>query len=620
MNVVSAARCRGSGACLNPAYLCDRVAQCPLKDDELYCGVRCPAGCRCQGHAAACTATPAPARHPHLRYLDLSGAANVSLDGLHLMELLFFLNASACGLASAALAHMPRLHTLDLSSNRLAGIGALGLQDLPQLRHLDLSRNPLSHALDSSFTSVLKLSGATNLHTLLMNNVGVETVDNGVFEPLGNLQRLELNKNPLRTYGKDVLSGLASLQQLWSDDYKLCCSYFHEDAVSLTPSNCHAPSDELSSCDDLLAQDLFRAALWVFACLAVLGNLGVLAYRQFLGTEKASTPSALLVKNLCVSDLLMGVYLLMIGAADERFKGEYVSQEAGWRASVTCTVAGFLSFLSSEVSAFTVCLITLDRVLAICLPFRKHLHLQARSARTLCLAVWVAGAALASVPLLAGTESYGQNGICVPLPITRTGGPELDYTFCVFILLNFVLFVFVGVGQATIWAAVRRTSAAAGSRNQERDMALARRLFLVVLTDFLCWFPIGLLGVLAAAGVPVPGVVHVWSAVFVLPLNSAINPFLYTLNSVREKRRAARGGRRREVTLARLAQEVGRWPADSVRHLARLGLGRLAHDADKLTAESVRQLTRLMAAVVGKAGEAKSTAKAGSITQAGQGE
>ena len=72
------------------------------------------------------------------------------------------------------------------------------------------------------------------------------------------------------------------------------------------------------------------------------------------------------------------------------------------------------------------------------------------------------------------------------------------------------------------------------------DLVLASRLATVVVSDFLCWFPIGVLGLMAARDYPVSSEVNVALAIMVLPLNSALNPFLYTLNTVLEKRRAKR--------------------------------------------------------------------------------
>lgn len=44
------------------------------------------------------------------------------------------------------------------------------------------------------------------------------------------------------------------------------------------------------------------------------------------------------------------------------------------------------------------------------------------------------------------------------------------------------------------------------------------------------------IGVLALTGHEIPGDVYVWTAVFILPINSALNPFLYTLSAILGKK------------------------------------------------------------------------------------
>jgi hypothetical protein len=75
---------------------------------------------------------------------------------------------------------------------------------------------------------------------------------------------------------------------------------------------------------------------------------------------------------------------------------------------------------------------------------------------------------------------------------------------------------------------------------KSHDVTVARRLITVAVTNFLCWFPIGLCGILAWSGVAIPGEVSVALAMLVLPINAALNPFLYTFNVIAEKRRKAR--------------------------------------------------------------------------------
>ena len=54
------------------------------------------------------------------------------------------------------------------------------------------------------------------------------------------------------------------------------------------------------------------------------------------------------------------------------------------------------------------------------------------------------------------------------------------------------------------------------------------------------WFPVGLLGLLASGGYPIPGEVNVVLVILVLPLNAALNPFLYTVNTLLERRQRER--------------------------------------------------------------------------------
>lgn len=104
------------------------------------------------------------------------------------------------------------------------------------------------------------------------------------------------------------------------------------------------------------------------------------------------------------------------------------------------------------------------------------------------------------------------------------------------IILNFVLFLLIVGGQVFIYWSVRSNSISSSKRSEFRDAVVARRLTTIVLSDFLCWFPVGLLGLQASTGTPIPGELNVAMAIFVMPFNSALNPFLYTLTVLMEKR------------------------------------------------------------------------------------
>ena len=136
-------------------------------------------------------------------------------------------------------------------------------------------------------------------------------------------------------------------------------------------------------------------------------------------------------------------------------------------------------------------------------------------------------------------DFYSKISICIPLPVTRIFFAGQHYAFSVMIVFNFILFMFIAIGQISIYLSVKVNIMTTDTTRKAQDMIIARRLITVVVSDFLCWFPIGLLGLLAAAGTPVSSEVNVALAIFVLPLNSALNPFLYTLNLLLETQRKA---------------------------------------------------------------------------------
>ena len=564
-------RCRGSlTVCLHPDHLCDSVYQCPLRDDELNCDAYCPESCTCYGLAFFCTRPFWVDRHPELRFLEARGTGLLP-SKMTQNRLLVSLGLGLCGLHSLHLPDLPNLRSLDLADNRLSAVTSAHLSHFKHLQRLSLAGNPLVtvfgqgpglpslgslRELDLSGVvmttlNVDNLSVLVNLQSLNLSHSGVRQVSEAGFKPLTKLQTLDLLGCPLSEFPRNIFKGLSDLQSVHATTFKLCCPVTLPEGFNLL--NCHAPSDEISSCEALLRSNIYRGFLAGFAVMALVGNLASMVVRTI--KSKIRLGFDVFVTNLCLSDFLMGLYLAVIGVADRVYLGSYLWEESTWRHSAACQVAGFLSLLSSEVSALIVCLITVDRFLVLRFPF-SQLHFNPRSALVASLLVWVFGLLLALLPLLPATahwQFYSQTGICIPLPVTRNDFPGHTYTFGVIVVLNFVLFLLIALGQGVIYYTVKANSMKTADVNRSsKDIAIARRLITIAMSDFLCWFPIGLLGLLASNGVAIPGEVSVAMAIFALPLNSAINPFLYTLNMILERSRLEREERLRKFLLAQL--------------------------------------------------------------------
>ncbi|XP_072029777.1 G-protein coupled receptor GRL101-like [Amphiura filiformis] len=323
------------------------------------------------------------------------------------------------------------------------------------------------------------------------------------------------------------------------------------------------PQPPLFTCGSLMQIPFLRVTMWILGISAVVGNLFVIAMRlRETPASVSATKQRLFIANLGASDSLMGIYMLIIASADLYYGNDYFNYSEQWRSGVVCKIASFLALLSSEASVFIITLISLDRCLSVAFPF-SQLQLRGFSSKvTLCI-LWMASIALALAPtLLAGPDSdyYDLSDVCVGLPlITRpssfqievsTVGNQLSdnnfdipipsdskpawyFSIAIFLGLNLVCFLIIFMSYVTIFVYVKKSAKSAARKQSNREeIKMAIKMAAVIGTDFLCWFPVIIMGILSQTHlVVIPLVMYIWSVVFILPINSSLNPFLYTLLS-----------------------------------------------------------------------------------------
>ena len=576
-------QCRASRVCLHVKHVCDSIYHCSQHDDELFCGMDVPQQCTCYGLACTCNKAFDGQRHSQLRYLDAADSGVTQTD-LSSNIMLVYLSLARCGIPSMNNFTFPNLHTLDVRQNNIEKISAKHLVSMPFLKQLFLATNPVqslfhhqndSHQRSFQMLRLLDISGIKvelfnddvvsyfpNLRTLNLSDCDVREVQKGVFRNMTKLRVLDVRGCPMTHISGNFLSALSELRFISADNYKLCCPAMLPRDFNL--KWCKAPSSEISSCADLLRSRMYCVLLSIVASSALLGNLATFISRFVIFRTKAGSGFTTFLINLSISDFLMGVYLAMIGLADRAYRNSYLWEDMTWRHSIACSVAGFLSLLSSEMSAMMICLITLDRFIVVRFPFSSVRFGQWSSVMA-CSLVWIIGVIIAAVPFTTSWEFYSQTGICIPLPITRNDLSGQKYSFGVIIILNFVLFMIIAAGQAFVFLSIRANSLViVDSSRKSQDLRIARGLASIVVSDFLCWFPIGLLGLLASHGIRVSGEVNVAMAILVLPLNSALNPFLYNLNLLTQRRR--KGRENKILTLLTAQTESGTEIEDGTRN------------------------------------------------------
>lgn len=292
--------------------------------------------------------------------------------------------------------------------------------------------------------------------------------------------------------------------------------------VKCTPE----PADPFFPCDDLMDSSLLRVGVWIVFLLALLGNATVI----FVIITRSSRidVSRFLICNLAVADLCMGVYLGLLAIVDASTRGNFRSYGVEWQLSNGCKTAGFLAVLSSETSVFTLTVITVERYIAIthALDITKKMSLKKTS--IVMLTGWCFALTVATLPLFKVSD-YTKFSVCLPF---ETGDMKSLVYVTTVLILNGSAFIVILTCYVKIYSAIRGSNAW-----NTNDSRTAQRMALLVFTDFACWAPITFLSLAAAFG---GDFVSLKDAkiftVFVFPLNSCANPFLYAIFTGQFKR------------------------------------------------------------------------------------
>ncbi|XP_071964993.1 uncharacterized protein [Antedon mediterranea] len=513
--------CRSSQQCLSPMEVCDGVKHCPLGDDEQFCDISCPSSCTCTGFVVQCPTTLTIADlqliPASVRFLDLSGSLPISTNDKRKKRTIVedFL---------VILDKFPFLHTLDLSDNNIESLNPGGFASLINLKKLNLSRNSIILLEDNAFL------GLTKLNILDISNNGLIEIDNNVFIDINNTIELFMQGNLIDEISGTAFDSLTELRILVSDDYRFCC-------LATTTTSCTPEADEFSSCADLMRHQALRVFVWILGLSAFIGNFCVVLWR-FKNKQKNKV-QGYLIQNLAVSDFFMGIYLLVIASADIYYRDSYVVYANQWRNSRLCSFAGFLSVFSSEMSVYILTVISVDRFICIVFPFSRF-RMRGKGAIRVLVIGWAVVFLISIIPLFGidyFANFYGVNAVCLALPITHQDIPAAEYTIIVFLGLNLTSFLLIAICYVSMYINVKRSANRLKDNiirndSKRKELKMATKMAVIVLTDMFCWLPIILMGILARGGaVSIPGSVYAWTAVFILPLNSAINPHLYTFSS-----------------------------------------------------------------------------------------
>uniref|UniRef100_A0A5F8H0R5 Follicle-stimulating hormone receptor n=1 Tax=Monodelphis domestica TaxID=13616 RepID=A0A5F8H0R5_MONDO len=295
-------------------------------------------------------------------------------------------------------------------------------------------------------------------------------------------------------------------------DYDLC-----NEVVDVA---CFPKPDAFNPCEDIMGYNFLRVLIWFISILSITGNIVVLVI--LITSQYKLTVPRFLMCNLAFADLCIGVYLLLIASVDIHTKSQYHNYAIDWQTGAGCEAAGFFTVFASELSVYTLTAITLERWHTITYAMQLDRKVRLRHAASIMLIGWVFAFSVALLPIF-GVSSYMKVSICLPMDIDS---PLSQLYVISLLVLNVLAFVVICTCYTHIYFTVRNPNIISSTS----DTKIAKRMAMLIFTDFLCMAPISFFAI--SASVKMPLITVSKSKILLVlfyPINSCANPFLYAI-------------------------------------------------------------------------------------------
>ncbi|XP_076750980.1 leucine-rich repeat-containing G protein-coupled receptor 3 isoform X4 [Xylocopa sonorina] len=593
--------CQNTTTCLAQRYWCDQEEQCPYKDDELNCydyhgvfdwfdSVRDSEAVR----EFVCDATDIPPRCKYLkcraicqRYTEIPQNLSSQTTSITLYDssiervpmgafaeyseirILYLDNSSMRTIEKGAFLNLTKLFWLALDNNQITELLPGHFTGLTKLESLRANKNRITMADFSDFegskalnfinlnenqltSETLKLPELPVLNEILLDENNFETIPDTLFARCPALKSLSMQRNKIKTLEEDTFQNLGQLIELnlaFNEITTVPLNVFQPlknlTKLQLGYNRLHnLPMAVLNPLTKLNSLDLEGINLDVLEKNAfdIFTQLDFVYFKKFHYCATYAPKAKRCRPTSDVSDMLTGIYLFIIAVADRIFRDNYNQVASSWMSSWPCTLVGVLAMTSLEVSVLILSFMSLERYMLIVAPLKGHRTMTPQTASASMTIIWIIGVTLALVPVIhwrSSTRFYGVNGMCFPLHIDDPYLIGWEYSTFIFLGLNLTGLITIGYAYAGMFVSIWKTRHACSLSVGDSEFVL--RFFLIVLTDTACWAPIIVLKIRALMKYPIPADLHAWVVVFILPVNSAVNPLLYTFTTPKFRERLSDG-------------------------------------------------------------------------------
>ncbi len=521
-------KCNGSrSVCVHLGNICDGRRNCPHNDDEQFCQLHektCVQHCSCLGFAINCNNVSIIFEQVHKVFVAVR-FENLALGNLNTLP--HFLNIMFLVLVKSGIKQLCVRKTLT------------------SLMLLDLSFNSFEKLEKNCYSSLAKLKA------IKLDNNAIGFVHSKSLVNLSVLLSLDFNGNPLTTLAENVFAGCQSLKIIYldnttmadtnkaafpsfevdviaTDNYYICC-------VALERVRCTAEKPWHISCSDLLPDQIIQIFYICVSCLSFASN--GLSIAVHILTWKDNRVFSVHVLFINSGDTLCSLYLQIIWIADLLHAGIFLFNEKHWRSSPGCFAASEIVLWFTLSTQLLLIFLCLGRLMIVLQPVdTKFKRLSFVVTSLSCVTIFSFLVSLAIIFSAKFVAVDLPTGLCLPFVDPTEGVLVIKVITWLTVTSQTISSVIIVFLHAFLVFQLSKTqkSVQKAKSSQDSNVVLLCQLVLITVSNILCWFPTNTIYVTALFLTRYPINLVIWSTVTLMPLNSIINPSVFSFMGIRK--------------------------------------------------------------------------------------
>ena len=205
-----------------------------------------------------------------------------------------------------------------------------------------------------------------------------------------------------------------------------------------------------------------------------------------------------------------------------------------WKQSFTCQVSSFISLISLMGSPITLFVMMFSKFCVIQWPMNSTFKCKKFCSRTILSVIItiICYCFIMTCTFTSVLNNQFPNGMCILL--YKKGQLSEFITFISLVIIFVQIFCFISnvtLNILSIYTLMikNRSTVPNSCEKKKKHKQIVIHFLIVIFTNMCCWIPSTISFILPLTGYQMPSIILVWILIAVVPINSVINPILFSI-------------------------------------------------------------------------------------------